>query len=488
MLLSLCLLLLSAVTLVTGKHHCDSHCTDHCCPWHHHNVHDCSICVSHCCTTPAPVHSTAGPIVYSEWSTCDVNCGGGNQYRHCISNCPQQHMPEDVQQCNTQPCNTTNVNGGWGTWSSWSPCSVSCGSGHRNRTRVCDNPTPQHGGHYCHGHNAAFEHCTGDQCTVNGGWGAWSTWSVCSSHCGPGHRRRTRVCNNPIPQHGGHRCHGINSETEACTSGHCPIQGGWSAWSNWSSCSVSCGTGHRTRTRVCDNPTPQHGGHSCHGHNWDTEACTSSNCTIQGGWGVWSNWSSCSVSCGTGHRTRTRVCDNPTPQYGGHNCSGLTWDRAVCTSNSSQCPPIARPTIHPCDKLSVLHALAEIDTTSKVTCLDNWTTETEGFLMQHCNAPNDIQLWHEGIEVLHSCLNMDSHLYMPVGTFTGGHTYGSDNFPAFAGIFVGCNAQHTGFKIATKICGGVAEIIEIPLPLSFNHTSTGIIPIDPSKYHFIKWV
>ncbi|KXJ15604.1 Thrombospondin-1 [Exaiptasia diaphana] len=32
--------------------------------------------------------------------------------------------------------------GGWGQWSSWSRCSVICGTGIRRRTRNCDNPPP----------------------------------------------------------------------------------------------------------------------------------------------------------------------------------------------------------------------------------------------------------------------------------------------------------------------------------------------------------
>ena len=41
------------------------------------------------------------------------------------------------------------VDGGWGTWSSWTECPVSCGSGEIKRNRTCDNPAPQHGGDSC---------------------------------------------------------------------------------------------------------------------------------------------------------------------------------------------------------------------------------------------------------------------------------------------------------------------------------------------------
>ena len=41
------------------------------------------------------------------------------------------------------------------------------------------------------------------------------------------------------------------------------VDGGWSDWSRWPSCSVTCEDGHMTRTRQCNNPVPVHGGHDC---------------------------------------------------------------------------------------------------------------------------------------------------------------------------------------------------------------------------------
>jgi len=44
---------------------------------------------------------------------------------------------------------------------------------------------------------------------------------------------------------------------------------------------------------------------------------------IDGDWGPWTSWSSCSISCGKGGvRKRTRKCDNPVPKGTGENCVG----------------------------------------------------------------------------------------------------------------------------------------------------------------------
>ena len=57
---------------------------------------------------------------------------------------------------------------------------------------------------------------------VNGGWSQWTSWSGCSLTCGGGTRTRTRTCSNPIPQGSGADCVGSPSGSEGCNMVACP--------------------------------------------------------------------------------------------------------------------------------------------------------------------------------------------------------------------------------------------------------------------------
>lgn len=58
---------------------------------------------------------------------------------------------------------------------------------------------------------------------VDGGWGPWSPWPICSATCGGGLKSRERECNSPVPQHGGRKCMGDAIENEVCNKQECPI-------------------------------------------------------------------------------------------------------------------------------------------------------------------------------------------------------------------------------------------------------------------------
>ena len=81
---------------------------------------------------------------------------------------------------------------------------------------------------------------------------------------------------------------GADNSTVAPAPAPTPINGGWSVWSSWGSCSASCGGGAQTRTRTCTNPAPANGGSSCSGSTSETQACNIHACSAGGS--VSSNW------------------------------------------------------------------------------------------------------------------------------------------------------------------------------------------------------
>ncbi|XP_031198840.1 A disintegrin and metalloproteinase with thrombospondin motifs 3 isoform X1 [Mastomys coucha] len=71
-----------------------------------------------------------------------------------------------------------------------------------------------------------------------------------------------------------------------CYKGHCMWKnanqqkqdGNWGSWTKFGSCSRTCGTGVRFRTRQCNNPTPINGGQDCPGVNFEYQLCNTEEC------------------------------------------------------------------------------------------------------------------------------------------------------------------------------------------------------------------
>ena len=61
------------------------------------------------------------------------------------------------------------------------------------------------------------------------------------------------------------------------------VDGGWGQWTSWSSCSKTCESGVSTRTRLCNRPRPLPGGQPCYGNATDTRPCNTQNCSA---WGI----------------------------------------------------------------------------------------------------------------------------------------------------------------------------------------------------------
>merc|ERR1712154_604299 len=234
----------------------------------------------------------------------------------------------------------------WSAWGDWSDCSVQCGAdGTQERFRYC-NP-PKKGGYDCPSQlQSDAQTCNNGPCPVDGGWGEWSSWPDCPVSCGGGTQGRSRVCDSPAPEFGGDDCTVDGSsdlDTQTCNENPCPIHGGWGDWTEWEECPVSCGGADQGRTRACDSPSPEFGGDDCTvdgSSASETQRCNENPCPIDGGFSDWDEWSPCTVECGGGDQTRNRRCDNPVPEFGGLECVGDFSECQRCNMDPcpSQCP------------------------------------------------------------------------------------------------------------------------------------------------------
>ncbi|OWF44142.1 hypothetical protein KP79_PYT24643 [Mizuhopecten yessoensis] len=191
---------------------------------------------------------------------------------------------------------------------------------------------------------------------------------------------------------------------------------------------------------------------------------------------VWSEWGDCSVTCGSGHMRRHCVS----------NCQGVHAN-GVLACNYGPCPSVIQGSAHVCDKMAILHSLAEINTTSVTHCPDSWASKTEHFLLANCpGIPTDPSLWHKGISVAMEC-NTTRQIppYTPVGTFWN-DTYQQDRLhEGYSGVFIACT-QH-GFKMATLACSGVPTVIDIPYITGTHLTDDSKHPNLPSRYFTVRW-
>lgn len=54
---------------------------------------------------------------------------------------------------------------------------------------------------------------------------------------------------------------------------HCSENGGWSDWSEYTTCSATCQGGKQQRTRTCTNPPPSAGGLGCEEEASNERSC-----------------------------------------------------------------------------------------------------------------------------------------------------------------------------------------------------------------------
>ncbi|KAJ8352828.1 hypothetical protein SKAU_G00243040 [Synaphobranchus kaupii] len=229
----------------------------------------------------------------------DPYCGWDRKQRRCTTIEDSSNMSLWTQNITVCPLRNLTVDGGFGPWATWQPCSHDDGDSTSAcvcRSRSCDSPLPRCGGQSCEGPIIEVSNCS-----RNGGWTPWSSWGQCSTSCGIGFEVRQRSCNNPSPRHGGRICVGQSREERLCNEKlSCPLPIFWSSWGSWTKCSAECGGGVHSRVRSCEN------GNSCPGCALEYKACNLEACPEVRRNTPWTPWMPVNVTQG-GARQEQRV-------------------------------------------------------------------------------------------------------------------------------------------------------------------------------------
>ncbi|XP_071846018.1 ADAMTS-like protein 1 isoform X4 [Apostichopus japonicus] len=231
------------------------------------------------------VYQYIAPVNYawgeSEWSTCTKSCAAGVEEKSwsCYDqvtnelvddvNCNRRRPENIIRDCNTHPCPLEWKIG------PWSGCSRTCGGGVETRTVSCVRESvtgvQYMNQDFCPESPALHRSCNTDQCPR---WQIMTDWSECSVTCATGETSRLVQCRD----YNGNQVHGCPIyakpiERKLCLTRLPCLEGpdedpfanyeinpkireylarsASYSFSDWSPCSVTCGTGIRTRNVTC---------------------------------------------------------------------------------------------------------------------------------------------------------------------------------------------------------------------------------------------
>lgn len=157
------------------------------------------------CYPPEPCRFT----MWGEWSGCSTTCGYGTRVRHrqlmrprsSFAGQPQgedcatsdgKYILEQTQDYCAPFLTCPSYDCRWSEWTSYSPCSASCGGGYKTRMRVVQLEAVR-GGRACMGPTEQWTACKWDiPCYSPCKWSPWSHYGPCSASCEVGVTKRMR--------------------------------------------------------------------------------------------------------------------------------------------------------------------------------------------------------------------------------------------------------------------------------------------------------
>ncbi|XP_066491971.1 thrombospondin type-1 domain-containing protein 4 isoform X1 [Tiliqua scincoides] len=251
---------------------------------------------------------------------CTTTCGKGSQYPifRCVNRNTHEEVSESYCDVSTKPtpeeeaCNIFPCPAFWDI-GEWSECSKTCGLGMQHRQVLCRqiyaNRTLTVQQHRCH-HLEKPETTSTCQLKICSEWQIRTEWTSCSVPCGVGQRTRDVKCVSNLGDVVDNEECNMKlqpNDIENCDMGPCAKSWFLTEWSD--RCSADCGSGVRTRSVVCMtnhiSSLPLEG---C-GHNRppETTPCDNGPCLGKAEWFAGS-WSQCSVECGSGAQQREVIC------------------------------------------------------------------------------------------------------------------------------------------------------------------------------------